>query len=97
MLQFFRINSVKYTRIFHEYGQHVFQSGQLWNQLLDDFAEGLENRMIVDGGERKGEGDIGLVVLDQFVVRPVVNISLDLNFVVIVQTINLKHRALQLP
>ena len=45
--------------------------------------------MVVNGREGEGQGDVRLIVLVEFVERAMVDVSLDLYFVVVVEAINL--------
>eukprot|EP01136_Pigoraptor_vietnamica_P000952 Opistho-1_new@26921 len=83
------------ARVRNEDVEEVFERRQLRNELLDDLAEGLENRVVVDAREVKAEVDVAKAGVCELIECALVDVPLCLNLVVVGEAVHLVDEHLE--
>ena len=73
----------------------MLQRVQLWNQLLHDLGERLEDRVVVDRGQMVADLHELEIDVDQFVLDSLVDVALDLELVVVGDAVHLVNEHLE--
>ena len=72
-----------------EVGEHGLEDTQARDELLDDLAEGLEDGVVVDGGEVEGDGRVLAAVVGELVLDADGDVALDVELVVVGEAVDL--------
>lgn len=69
-------------------GEHGFQGSQAGDELLDDFAEGFEDGVVVDGRQVEGDGGVLEAVVGELVLDADGDVALDVELVVVGEAVD---------